>query len=115
MAKVVSNINLKYCPKCEEMKLVKSFRGGYCLECSRLYFRDYRHTYYLKKKRELKEKLIKKFGGRCKVCGETNINYLLLIPTEGRGQFAFMEELERNQELRAEVVCKNHMEGLASK
>src|SRR5574343_215303 len=75
---------MKKCPKCKITKKIDNFhpdkkRGvsGWCKNCHNLGIRLY--------KRKLRKEAIKKYGGRCICCGETNYEFLTFEHKNGDG------------------------------
>lgn len=72
----------KKCPKCGEIKELDEFSGGYCRVCNTEYHRDYGRMVRQRdgEYKELKQEVVSHYGGKCEICGETDLTVLTIRP-----------------------------------
>lgn len=86
----------KWCPKCELIKPLADFRGGYCKDCSKAYHAEWSVTSRPKREADLRRAAVAHYGGHCSHCDENDPDLILVSPTRGRGQRDILEYLAKN-------------------
>lgn len=84
---------MKRCPRCETIKPLRDFNGGYCADCYREYHRNWMAENHYDIVNDLLCEALHHYGGHCRDCAERDPRVLMIYPKKPGGRRQMLYDL----------------------